>query len=627
METRYLPAKAREDNTLQAGHWLLHSRRIKLLSEAALILALGAAVFAAAHRYRIFRGVAGWILRREESLADEVFVTLIVLGVLGLVFTIRRLRDLHSEVTARRKAQFSLQSLHVDLEDRVRSRTEELEHSEARYRALFDQSPLPMWLFEEESLRFLDVNQAAVDHYGYSREEFLGMTLKDIRPPEEVPGLLAVERSRSADRQHHGIWKHRKKDGGTIDVDVHTHGISVAGKSVSLAVLKDVTQERRLEEQLRQSQKMEAIGALAGGIAHDFNNLLTTILGFADLARAQLEPGASLVEDIDEIISAGNRASALTRQLLTFSRKQLVEPTVLDLGEVVGELDRMLRRLLGERIELRSLVSADLERVKADRGEVEQVIMNLAINARDAMPRGGCLTIEASNVELDETYAETQFGVTPGEYVLLAISDDGTGMDAGTQERIFEPFFTTKEAGKGTGLGLSTVYGIVKKSGGHISVYSEPGKGTTFKVYLPRCGEGRPAWSQEAAPKPIGGNETILLVEDQEPVRKLTRTILSGYGYRVMEAAGGAEAIEEAHSSKAAIHLVLSDAVMPGMELSEMLDRLGAMHPEARVLLMSGYTDETVLRHHIREKNTSFLPKPFTARGLASKVRQVLDAA
>ena len=388
----------------------------------------------------------------------------------------------------------------------------------------------------------------------------------------------------------------------------------------------DITERKQLEEQFHQAQKMEAVGRLAGGVAHDFNNLLTAILGSADLVLDSLPPGVPAREEVEEIQKAALRAADLTRQLLAFSRQQVIAPVVLNPNDVVANMDKLLRRLLGEDVELRAALAPDLAAVKADPSQLEQVVLNLAVNARDAMPNGGRLTIETQNVELDQEYVQGHLSAQPGAYVMLAVSDTGVGMDAATQARIFEPFFTTKEKGKGTGLGLATVYGIVKQSGGWIWVYSEPGHGTTFKVYFPRALEAAaPVAPGPASPVSVRGSETVLVVEDEEVIRKLVRKVLTANGYTVLVAANGRDAEQVAGQHDGAIHLLVTDVVMPGMNGREVAQRLAGTRAGIKVLYLSGYTDDAIVHHGVLEPGVAFLQKPFTPAVLGRKVREVLD--
>jgi len=393
-------------------------------------------------------------------------------------------------------------------------------------------------------------------------------------------------------------------------------------------VMVDITERKQLEEQFQQAQKMEAVGRLAGGVAHDFNNLLTVITGYAQLLSGRLGAVEPLSQYVDEIQKAGGRAAALTRRLLAFSRKQAIAPQVLDLNAAVANMEKILRRLIGEDIELETVQRPDLGMVKADPAQIEQVIMNLAVNSRDAMPQGGKLIIETANVELDGAYAGSHVAVSPGPYVMLAVSDTGVGMDAETRARIFEPFFTTKERGRGTGLGLATVYGIVKQSAGNIWVYSERGRGTTFKIYLPRAEEVVVAAHVFAAQAtPPRGSETILLVEDEDGVRSLVRRVLQESGYTVLEASRPNEALTTCQQYEGLIHLLFTDVVMPQMSGRELAEKLSPLRPEMKTLYMSGYTDVAILHHGVLDPGMPFLQKPFTTEAIAHKVRQVLDAS
>jgi nitrogen-specific signal transduction histidine kinase/CheY-like chemotaxis protein len=396
-----------------------------------------------------------------------------------------------------------------------------------------------------------------------------------------------------------------------------------------VGTVQDITERRQLEEQLRQAQKMEAIGRLAGGVAHDFNNLLTVIIGNSEFLLQRYANNDELKRGVKPIIDASERATALTRQLLAFSRQQILQPRILNLNGVVADIEKMLRRLIGEDIDLVVVPGTELGLIRADRGQLEQVIMNLAVNARDAMPQGGKLTIETSNIYLDEGYAHRHIAVAPGPYVMLTVSDTGIGMNPAIQARIFEPFFTTKEMGKGTGLGLATVHGIVNQSEGHIWVYSEPNEGSTFKIYLPQVKQARAELDQQKQPEvaTLSGSETILLVEDDEAVRDLIRNILIGYGYTILEASYGHEAMAVCQQYPGTIHLLLTDVIMPGgMDGSELAEQLVLLSPQIKVLYMSGYPGEAIAHRSNLVPNTSFISKPFSPTILGQKVREVLDS-
>jgi two-component system, cell cycle sensor histidine kinase and response regulator CckA len=502
-----------------------------------------------------------------------------------------------------------------------------LRASEERYRILFDQSPVPKFLYDHETRRYLMVNAAAIANYGYSRDEFLSMTLDDLQPSSEVGRVLKLVATLDAGVTKMGAYRHRTKDGRIIDVDITLQKFFMTERPCVLVVALDVTERTRLESQLRQAQKMEAIGNLAGGVAHDFNNLLSVILSYSKMLAESLNPSDPMRADLEEISQAGRRAADLTRQLLAFSRQQVLEPRTLDLNAVIHGVAKMLRRLVGEDVEVSVVGSPELGTVRADQGQVEQVLMNLVVNSRDAMPEGGKMTIETANVILDASYAADHPGVDAGPYVMLAVTDTGVGMDAATKERIFDPFFTTKEMGSGTGLGLATVFGIVQQSGGNIWVYSEPGLGTTIKVYLPQFDGPCDAWVA-VTPEAINprGSETILLVEDEESVRVLTRTILERQGYRVIEAQSGGDALLICEQHTATIHVLLTDVVMPRMSGRKLAERLGTLRPEMKVLYMSGYTDDSIVRHGVLESGVAFLQKPITPQALTRKLRDVLDS-
>ncbi len=465
---------------------------------------------------------------------------------------------------------------------------------------------------------------------GYSQDEWLANSRDWTRhiPQEDHAVIEAAEEASLRGERFQAEYRIVRKDGSVIWVS--DTAVVVSGSDshpVMEGIIVDITERKLLENQLQQSRRMEAVGRLAGGIAHDFNNLLTIIKGYAELAEQRTAMQPDLRADIQQIENAAERASTLIRQLLAFSRRQVLQPKIIDLNAIVLGLDKLLGRLMGEHIEMVTRCGANVGHVKADPAQVEQVIMNLVVNARDAMPKGGRLTVETVNVELDSTYARDHVSVKPGSYVMLAVSDSGTGMSPETVAHIFEPFYTTKESGQGTGLGLSTVYGIVKQSGGYIWVYSEPGKGTTFKVYLPRVAAPAGAKAEVVDVQAPGkGSETILLVEDEEAVRELASRILSAKGYSVVAAKSTKEAEQFAEKQGAKIHLLLTDIIMPGTSGRELAQRITARHPRTRVLYMSGYTDNVLAQGGVLEAGLSFLQKPFTPGALVQKVRDVLDS-
>ena len=639
----------------------------------------------------------------------------------------------------------TLDSMLIKLKGSVAERDALAEH----YRRLFDSVPLPLWVVDRQTHRFLAVNDAAVHHYGYTREEFLGMTASEIRPRDDIPRLREEIHVAEQQFKMSGGWTHLRKDGTSIQVETQAHSLtfngldarivvvhdvterlraaqtrrqleeryrtliqnapngvtlitldgrflsanpalvqmlgysseeemlglnvwerhaqsdqrtsiaakiretgSVSREAVQLkredgkviiaqfsgrivtdpengeryveAVLEDVTEQRRLEQQIQQSQRMEAVGRLAGGVAHDFNNLLTVILGEIELIELERQPlnGSTL----QEIKNAAERAVGLTRQLLAFSRRQVIEPSSFRLNDAVTDITRMLDRLIGENITIVKKLAAGTGVVRADRGQIDQVLANLAVNARDAMPEVGTLCIETSNVTLDQEFAQNRDDVQPGPYVLLAVSDTGTGMTEEVKSRVFEPFFTTKEPGKGTGLGLATCYGIVKQNGGHIAVYSELGLGTTFRIYLPLVTDGQPKDSTQETGDVPRGNEVILLVEDEASVRSVTSRILTGLGYRVLQAQDGNEALEIARNSNGnGIDLLLTDLVMPKMGGRELAETAVIARPGLKVLFSTGYTDDMVLHHKLIEREVKLILKPFSRESLARKIREVLD--
>jgi PAS domain S-box-containing protein len=665
------------------------------------------------------------------------------------------------EVTPARmtfQGKTATQAILRDITDRRRAE-QALRESEERYRLLFENNPQPMWVFDNETLAFLAVNEAACQHYGYTRKEFLAMTISDIRLAEEVPALLQSLASQSDEFHKAGIWRHRKKDGTGIAVEIASHSLLFTGHPAQLILATDVTErmraeealrqseqkyrdifdfatvgiyqsrhdgslitvnaplaeildydspedllrhnldeiyadpaerraliarfepagkahrqevlwkrkdgtpiwleldaravrnadgttryfegfvhdvserkkseeeKRRLQEQLVQAQKMEAVGQLAGGIAHDFNNLLTAITGYSELLLGELPPEDLRRSHAEEIRKAGERAASLTQQLLAFSRRQVLEPKVLDVNVVVSDIERMLRRLIGEHIELKTRKAPDIWKVKADPGQIEQAILNLVLNARDAMPSGGTLAIETSNAELDQEFARSHVPTQPGSYVMVAVSDTGVGISEDVKARLFEPFFTTKERGKGTGLGLSTTYGIVKQSGGYLWCDSEVGRGTTFQVFLPRVDEPVSEVVERKISPPIHpGDETVLLVEDEPEVRSLVQRILKTQGYTVVTAANPDEALAVAREFKGPIQLMVTDVVMPGMSGLQLAERLNPTRPDMKVLFVSGYTNDAIGHQGVLDPGTAFLQKPFTPNALARKVREVLEA-
>jgi hypothetical protein len=467
---------------------------------------------------------------------------------------------------------------------------------------------------------------------GYRPGELVSTSV-DLLVPEELRAAHAGHRARyTAEprvRPMGGSLELRAlhHDGSLVPVEIRLSPLPVAGAGpeLAVAVIRDITARKELEEQLRQTQKMEAIGHLAGGIAHDFNNLLTVIMGYTELVRNRVGHDAESGSEIAEVAKAAERAALLTRQLLAFSRKQVLELRVTSLNDVTAEVQTMLGRVIGEDIELTAALADDLAHVRVDVGQLEQVLLNLAVNARDAMPGGGKLTLETQNVILGESHASRNPNVVPGDYVMLAVTDTGHGMDAGTTSRIFEPFFTTKEPGAGTGLGLSTVYGIVKQSGGHVEVESEPRVGTSFRIYLPQAGEEAEALEPRALPKgPVEETETILFVEDDEALRRLGRDVLERSGYTVLSAGDGEEALELAQSYPDPIHLLMTDVLLPKLGGIELAERLAALRPRLKTLYTSGYDDAAADREGARA-GTSFLQKPYGIEALVGALRELFD--
>jgi two-component system, cell cycle sensor histidine kinase and response regulator CckA len=514
-------------------------------------------------------------------------------------------------------------------QDRQRRQAEDaLRASEERFRALVENSSDGLLLIDSEA-RVTYTTPASERHFGWKADQMIGRSVFDFLDPEdrETVSVRMTEALRRPGRVVTAEGRFRHADGSwRIMEGVAVNRLTDRSVRAIIVNVRDLTERRKLEDQLRQSQKMEAIGQLAGGIAHDFNNLLTAILGYCNLMLDDIPMDNPLRTDLEEIRHAGERAAALTRQLLAFSRRQMLQPQIVDINAIVRQLEKLLRRLLSADVELVTALAPSLPTVKVDPVSIEQVLMNLAVNARDAMPHGGRLTIETAAVDLDEGYTVNHAGVVPGRYIMIALSDTGEGMDEATRSRIFEPFFTTKEQGKGSGLGLATVYGIVKQSGGHIWVYSEPGHGTVFKVYLPHAEAATAALPRDEQPAALKkGWETVLLVEDENAVRALAREVLRRHGYVVLEARHGVDALRLAERHPDDIHLMITDVVMPHMGGRELAERLATARPKMKVLFMSGYTDQAVMHRHITP-GSAFLQKPFTPEAFARKVRMVLDA-
>ena len=551
-----------------------------------------------------------------------------VTGLSGRVETIGATQDLSARITMTDRDELSslADSINRMLEQlelaqaALHENEDQLRASEANYRSIFDSANDSIFVHEAETGRILDLNQEARRAYGWTREEAVELCFGDLYGGEApYSPAAAMERLSKAALGEPQVFKWMAKDKGgrAFWAEVSLKQVTLGGQSRVLSIVRDITERKRLEANFLQAQKMETIGRLAGGVAHDFNNLLTAIIGFATLARKALPSGDPVATDIEQILKNSNRAAGLTRQLLTFSRQQVIAPQVLSPNSLVLDMDKMLRRLIGEDIELTTVPGAGVGSIRVDRVQMEQVLINLVVNARDAMPHGGKLTIETAAVRLD--------GAHPDDFVMLAVSDTGVGMSNEVKSHVFEPFFTTKDVDKGTGLGLATVYGIVKQHDGEVTVDSEPGQGTTFKIYLPcfnHTGEPEPDRTKSA---PRGGGETVLIVEDEQAVRSIAVRILKGLGYATLEAASGADALKTAGDFPADIQLLLTDVVMPQMSGHSLAEKLKELRPGLRVLYMSGYPENVISHQGTLDPGVSFLPKPFSEESMATRVREVLE--
>lgn len=511
------------------------------------------------------------------------------------------------------------------------ARTEEsIRDSEIRYRRLFEAAQDGILILDANTGLITDVNPFLMELLDYSAEEFIGKALWEIGPFKDVAASKTAFRELQAQKYvRYENLPLSTRAGRSINVEFVSNVYRVNHKKVIQCNIRDITLRKRkelTEQQLRQAQKMEAVGQLAGGVAHDFNNLLGVILGYCEVLELRTDLAEPSRKMIEQIHNAGASAKDLTRHLLAFSRRQVLQPVFLDLNAIVKHTETMLGRLLGDNVTLTSVLTRDVGTIRADPSQIEQVLMNLAVNARDAMPQGGKITISTTNVAIDEAYSRRYPYLKPGPYAMLTVSDTGVGMDAETRARIFEPFFSTKADGKGTGLGLSTVFGIIKQSAGAINVYSEPGHGTKFKIYFPRYEEAPVVLQTDEAAPIRGGSETILLVDDATPLRELTRLLLEGCGYTVLDSANPAEAIHIAARHKGPLPLLITDVVMPGFSGLILAERLRAARPEISVLYTSGYADDEVAQHGLVGAECAFLEKPFTRDALIRKVREILDS-
>jgi two-component system cell cycle sensor histidine kinase/response regulator CckA len=564
--------------------------------------------------------VASFIVRAVESLIADAHA--LAAGVSGHRSVIRSSDEIGQLALALNQ-----------MADTVERRNAALADNERRYRFLFDSNPLPMWAWDAETTNILAVNEAAIEKYGYPRDTFLTLRIVDLLDESELPRFSGARLPFSESRQSAGTWMHRTSDGQSIEMEITTTSSRRLGRASWLSVGIDVTARRqaeralaRSEEQLRQSQKMEAIGTFAGGISHDFNNLLTGMLGYCDLMLAQMAADSPLRHDVDEIRGMAMRGTELSRQILSVSRRQMVQPTILDPNAVVQDLDRLLRRVVGENIEFVTHLDANVGTVHADAAQLEQALLNLVSNARDAMPHGGHLTIETAALDDAERHRLHLDQQLP--WMAIRVRDDGVGMDENVRRHIFEPFFTTKPKGKGSGLGLALASNVMDQCGGEIRVDSEPGRGTTMHLLLPRRTDAVvPVPTNDVAPELLHGQETILVTEDEDTVRTVAVAALERRGYRVLAAADGDAALAISRAFPGRIDLLVTDVVMPGMNGRELADRLTKVRPGMPVLYVSGYTEDTDVILGLSGESRSLLPKPFTSLELARRVRSAIDAS
>lgn len=540
------------------------------------------------------------------------------------------------DISDRKQAEDALEQLNNELETRIRQRTAELAKAEETLRNAFDCSPIGMTLLAPDG-PFLNLNPVFCRMFGYSKEELLTKTFQEVIHPDDLEAILAnnkqvlVGEIDTYEMEVRGFHK----EGSLVWAQVNVSLVrdSAEQQIFLIAQIQDITKRKQaaketeeLRAQFMQAQKMETVGHLAGGVAHDYNNLLSIILGYAELSIEKVEPENPLLDDLKEILNAAGRATGITGQLLAFARRQPIAPKVLDLNAIVKDMLKMLQRLIGEDIDLAWNPGADLWHIKMDPSQIDQILANLCVNSRDAITDVGKITIETKNVVFDEAYCADHAGFLPGEYVMLAVSDNGFGMDKETQNRIFEPFFTTKQPGKGTGLGLATVYGIVKQNDGFINIYSEPGTGTTFRLYLSRhVGKAYNIQKKSTAEIPYGSGESVLVVEDDVSILNLTRRILEELGYSVLAANTPEDAIRLAEEHVGKIHLLITDVVMPKMNGRDLAIRLQGLYPDLKCLFMSGYTANVIAHHGVLEEGVNFIQKPVSKKDLAAKVRDVLE--